>query len=126
MIQFLAIRTIAIILGLSSMVVALFVFAIDLVSSLNNTDPTNDYLILGLIILIFGSGAVTMASPYLMSKRQFKKYFIPTCILLGSAYLIVFISSRGALNLYFELLLMVMAILYYALAYLGYKYPVEA
>lgn len=126
MVQFLAIRTIAIILGLSAMVVAIFVFALDLISSLNNADPTNDYLIIGLIILIFISAGVTMASSKFIHIKKFQKIFVPACIIIGSTYLISYFFARGAINLYFELLLLIIAILYYVLAALGYKYPVES
>lgn len=125
MIQYLAIRTIAIILGLCSMFVALFVFMIDLVGSINNVDPTNDYYVLGLIIILIGSGAATMAAPKFIFKKQFKKIFIPTCIIVGIGYLIGYFFTSGSFQPIFEILLVVMALLYFGLAYLIHLLSVE-
>jgi len=125
MINYLAIRTISVILGLSAMFVAFVVFLLDLVASINNVDPTNDYAVLALIILLILSGAVTIAAPTFIFKQHFKKFFIPTCIVLGIGYIVGFFLARDTLSVGFELFLLSIALLYFVLAYLSQQFSVE-
>lgn len=123
MIHYLAIKSIAIVLGLCSMFVAFVIFIVDLVQSITNEDPTNDVLLLSFIILLLLSAAFTMAGPTFIFKKRFQTFYIPFCILLGLGYLSSYLFSSTTIS--FDFLLLVMAFLYFLLAYLGHIFSVE-
>lgn len=117
-------KIIGMILGLLMLIVVagfgfLFVIGTSLGRALNgNIDATGDQRTLFMIAILLISGLLTAIGTVGLKKRAWRTFYIGFCIVVGMCFFIGFILSIGALGFKFELLILLVGLLYLFLAYL--------
>ncbi|MGX6444969.1 hypothetical protein ACWM35_17290 [Neobacillus sp. K501] len=82
-----------------------------------NIDSTGDQSILIMVAVLLISAFITIVGTFGLKKRAWRIFYMGFSIVAGLCFLIGFILSIGALGLKFELLILMVGLLYLLLTY---------